>query len=115
MATAIHLKHPSTGVMKTGYFGFSWTSLFFGGLPALFRGDIAIGLGVTVAGMVVAALGLGLGWFIVSVIWAFIYNKVYTTRLIEKGYKIADLPERNLEAQRALGVGPQAFLLESAA
>lgn len=114
MATALHLQHPVTGIIKTGYYGFSWTSFFFGGFPALIRGDVGVGLGVLVAGFVFGALGLGLGWFVVGLVWAFIYNKHYTTKLIENGYRIADTPERNLEAQRALGVGPQAFLLQAA-
>ena len=44
MATRIMLKHPQTGVIKPGYFGFSWTTFFFGGFPALFRGQIGLGL-----------------------------------------------------------------------
>lgn len=110
MATPVMLKNPTTGVTKTGFYGFSWTSFFFGGFPALIRGDLAIGLGVLVAGVLFGVLGLGLGWFVVGLIWAFIYNKNYTTRLIEQGYKLADAPERNRSAQIALGLGDQAIL-----
>ena len=110
MATEVQLKNPVTGVAKTGYFGFSWTSFFFGGFPALIRGDVAIGLGVLVAALIAGVVGVGLGWFVVGVIWAFIYNKYYTTRLIENGYKLADSPARNREAQQALGLGDQALL-----
>ncbi|CZT33374.1 hypothetical protein [Rhizobium sp. 9140] len=110
MATAIRLQHPTTGMTKIGYYGFSWTSLLFGGIPALLRGDVGIGLGMIAIGMAAGFIGVGLGWFIVGIIWAFIYNKIHTTRLIEAGYKLADAPERVRDAQRALGIGDQAVL-----
>jgi hypothetical protein len=110
MATQVLLQNPITGVQKTGLYGFSWTSLFFGGFPALFRGDVGIGLGLIVVGAIAGVIGVGFGWFIVGVIWAFIYNKLYTTKLLDAGYKLADTPERNAAARAALGVGEQALL-----
>jgi hypothetical protein len=110
VATPVQLKNPSTGVIKTGFIGFSWTSLFFGGFPALFRGDVGIGLGMLAVGLLAGIFGVGLGWFIVGIIWAFIYNKIFTTRLLEAGYKLADTPERNAMAKVALGVGDEAIL-----
>jgi hypothetical protein len=38
------MKNPNTGVIKKGFYGFSWTTFLFGGIPALFRGDIITGL-----------------------------------------------------------------------
>lgn len=110
MATSVMLRNPATGVQKMGYFGFSWTSFFFGGFPALIRGDVGVGLGMIAVGILAGGLGFGIGWFVVGMIWAFIYNKNYTTRLLEAGYKLADTPERNAQAQMALGVGDQALL-----
>jgi hypothetical protein len=104
------LRNPTTGVQKMGYFGFSWTSFFFGGFPALIRGDVGVGLGMIAVGILAGGLGFGIGWFVVGMIWAFIYNKNYTTRLLEAGYKLADTPERNAQAQMVLGVGDQALL-----
>lgn len=109
MATAINLVNPISGVQKTGYYGFSWTSFFFGGIPALIRGDTGIGLGMIAVGILAGVVGLGIGWFVVSIIWAFIYNKIHTTRLLDQGYKLADTPDRMADAMRALGAGEQAI------
>ena len=35
MATRISMRHKESGIMKVGYYGFSWTTFFFGFFPAL--------------------------------------------------------------------------------
>lgn len=40
MAKTVMLRHPQTGILKKGLYGYSWTTLFFSGFPAIFRGDI---------------------------------------------------------------------------
>jgi hypothetical protein len=105
MAVSIHMKHTTSGIMKKGYYGFSWTSFFFGGFPALFRGDIGYGLAILLAGCVFAAFSHGVLWFLVSLAWAALYNKNYSHRLLQSGYAFDDSPERVAEAKRALGVG----------
>jgi hypothetical protein len=40
MATKVQMKNPSNGLIKDGFVGFSWTTLFFGCFPALFRSDL---------------------------------------------------------------------------
>ena len=97
MATTIMLKHPQTGVIKQGFYGFSWTTFFFGGFPALFRGDIVIGLAVIVITMITFGIA--------GIIWAFIYNKKYTLGLIEKGYILASSEGENALARQKLGIG----------
>lgn len=104
MATPVEMKHKQSGILKTGYYGFSWTSLFFGGLPALIRGDIAYGLGVLLAGLLFGAFSAGLLWFVIGLVWAFIYNKNYTHRLLQNGYEFNDTPDRVADAKRALRV-----------
>lgn len=96
MAKTIMLKHPKTGILKKGFYGFSWTSFFFGGLPAIFRGDIVTGLVITV----LAILTCG----IASLIWCFIYNKRYTLGLLEQGYEFYDEDSKVLEAKAKLGI-----------
>lgn len=90
------MKHPQTNLVKKGFIGFSWTTFFFGGLPALFRGDILTGVLVLVASM--------LTFGIAGIIWAFMYNKRYTTGLLEQGYVFADTDANNTMAAAALGV-----------
>ena len=103
MATSVMMRHPATGLLKKGFHGFSWTTLFFGGLPALFRGDFIFGL----AFLALAVLTCNVS----SLILAFIYNKQYTSRLIEAGYEFADTEERNARARSRIGMtlpGPPA-------
>ncbi len=104
MAIAVHLKSPSTGLVKTGYFGFSWTTLFFGFFPALFRGDFVTFIGGFLIAMIIALATAGVGAFVISFLWAFMYNKYYTRKLIEKGYVLNDSPEINRQAADALGI-----------
>src|SRR5262245_60048097 len=54
LATEIRLRHMGTGDERLAYEGYSWTSLFFCGFPALLRGDIALGLSVLFAWTVIA-------------------------------------------------------------
>ena len=83
------------GLRKTVKLGFSWTTFFFGFFPALFRGDLkwAAIMFIIVAAVSVVTLGFG-GW-IASIVFSFIYNKIYIKELIEKGYRPADEAARS--------------------
>ena len=59
--------------------GFSWTMLFFGIFVPLYRGDWKWFLIILIANI------FTYGW--ASVVFAFIYNKIYINDLLEKGYK----------------------------
>jgi hypothetical protein len=96
MATTILLRNQKTGMVKKGFYGFSWTTFFFGGLPAIFRGDIAIGLIL----VILQVLTLG----VATLIWAFVYNKHYTTKLLEKDYVFADSEGAVALARMKLGI-----------
>ncbi|CAG4924799.1 unnamed protein product [Acidocella sp. C78] len=96
MAKTILLKNPATGVTKKGFYGFSWTTLFFGGFPALFRGDYMIGL----IFIVLNIFTVGVAGFI----FAFSYNRRYTTKLLEEGYQFAGAPAETTAAAAKLGV-----------
>jgi hypothetical protein len=104
MARSVRLVNSNSGVVKTGYFGFSWTSFFFSGIPAITRGDVGIGIGVLVATIFLGAFSAGLLGIIVNIIWAFVYNKKYTTELLQAGFKIDDNPEVTAAAKSSLNV-----------
>lgn len=96
MATVVRLQHPQTGLVKKGFVGFSWTTLFFGFFPALFRGDWLFGIILCVLCVFTGGLA--------AIIAAFLYNKSYTNRLIEKGYQLADNEDLNALARTKLGI-----------
>jgi len=50
--------------------------------------------------LVINILTMGLG----GIIWAFFYNKSYTTKLLEKGYKFADSDGMTSIAKAKLGI-----------
>ncbi|WP_211226104.1 SHOCT domain-containing protein [Psychrilyobacter atlanticus] len=58
--------------------GFSWTTFFFAFLPALIRGDIKWGLVMLVGSVFTSGIS--------SLVFPFIYNKLYIKNLIENGY-----------------------------
>ena len=96
MATKVVIQHPGNGLTKNGYFGFSWTYLFFGWFVPLVRGE----LGVAALHLLFSLLTLGLWQLIVS----FLYNKQYMTRMLEKGYVLKDSEDVMAKARIALGV-----------
>ena len=78
--THINLKHPLTGDLRRAPVGFSWTVLFFGCFPAFFRTDWKWFIIMLLVGMCTYGLS--------SLVFMFIYNKLYITDLINKGYRI---------------------------
>ena len=96
MATSVTIQNPVNGLTRTGYFGFSWTYLFFGWFVPLIRGE----LGVAALHLLFSIVTFGL-W---QVIVAFLYNKQYMTRMLEKGYVLKDTEEKMAQARAALGI-----------
>ena len=96
MAKKVALIHPQTGLMKSGYYGFSWTFLFFGWFVPVFRGELLVAL----LHLAITVVTFGI-W---QVIIAFLYNKQYMTRMLEKGYVFNDTEQVNEEARRKIDV-----------
>lgn len=96
MAARVMIQHPTSGLTRKGYFGFSWTYLFFGWWVPMFRGE----LGVAALHLLFTVVTLGL-W---QIIVAFLYNKQYMTRMLEKGYVLRDTEEAMAKARIALGI-----------
>lgn len=96
MATKVIIQHPINGLTKNGYFGYSWTYLFFGWFVPLFRGE----LGVAALHLLFSIFTFGLWQIIVS----FLYNKQYMTRMLEKGYVLKDAESVMSSARVKLGI-----------
>lgn len=109
MAEPVSLSHPS-GLRETAYQGWSWTSFFFGGLPALFRGDITGFLACGGTAIVLGGVTFGLGLIPLWFIWAAIYNHWHLKRLLEKGYSIASQSARGqfTTTEGKIGLSPKA-------
>ncbi|MGY2290871.1 hypothetical protein ACW9H6_14125 [Pseudomonas sp. SDO528_S397] len=86
--TSIIFKNPNTGSMKEAPVGFSWTTFFFGFFPALFRGDLKYGL----IQFVLAVITMGFS----TLVFAFIYNKLYIKDLIGQGFKAQSIASGDL-------------------
>jgi len=96
MAKKVIIQHPGNGLTKNGFFGFSWTYLFFGWWVPLFRGE----LGVAALHLLFTICTLGIWQLIVS----FLYNKQFMTRMLEKGYVLKDTQDVMSNARISLGI-----------
>ena len=96
MATCVMIQNPTNGLTRMGYFGFSWTYLFFGWFVPLIRGE----LGVAALHFFFTLITCGL-W---QIVFAFLYNKQYMRRMLEKGYVLKDRPDVMANARIALDV-----------
>jgi hypothetical protein len=95
------MRNPNTGIVKQGYYGFSWTYLFFGFWVPLFRGHYQMAMihfAIWLFGVIT------LMWLPIQILMAFFFNKFYTLRLIEDGYVFFDDYQKIDEASRAVGV-----------
>ena len=70
------------GIIKDAPVGFSWTTLIFGFFPALIRGDWMWAL------IMIACSFVSFGF--ASIVFAFIYNRLYIQHLMKNGYKITN-------------------------
>lgn len=102
-ATKRSMVHKETGQSKYGYVGYSWTTLFWGPFPALFRGDFLTFVAFIGIGILVSVPTAGIGGFVGMILWSFVYNDYYTKKLIREGYEFQepgskrDHPENSAE------------------
>jgi len=75
------------GVTRNVPTGFSWTTLFFGALPALFRGDLKWAAIQIVVHFLVALATAGFGVVVTWIIFAVIYNARHEQDLKLAGWK----------------------------
>lgn len=96
VAKKVIIQHPVTRITKNGYFGFSWTYMFFGWCVPMFRGE----LGVAALHFLFTCITFGL-W---QIFLPFLYNKQYMIRMLEKGYVLKDDERIMADARIALGI-----------
>ncbi len=96
MAQPVLIKHPASGLIRKGHFGYSWTYLLFGWWVPLIRGE----LGVAALHLLFTLFTLGIWQVIVS----FLYNKQFMTRMLEKGYVLADDEPTMAAARLKIGI-----------
>lgn len=66
--------------------GFSWTTLFFGPIPALFRGDLKWAAIQLIVHLLVGLITMGFGVIVTAIIFASIYNGRYEQDLRAAGW-----------------------------
>lgn len=77
---SIILKNPRTGEIKSAPLGFSWSVLLFGFCVPFYRHDWKWGFFMLITYI--------LTWGLISIPFAFIYNKYYANSLFHQGYKL---------------------------
>ena len=89
--TSIIFENPKTGAIKKAPVGFSWTTAFFGFIPALTRGDWKWAIIM----LILYVFTLGLSAFV----FMFIYNKLYIKDLIGSGFKAKTIESGEMETE----------------
>lgn len=89
------LKNPYNGRTRKAPVGFSWTTQFFWGLPALFRQHWSASLFI----IIVCGLTGGLACFV----FPWIYNKLYIKHLINDAYLVDTIVGDQSKIERSLG------------
>jgi len=92
----IKVKHNESGILKHCFVGYSWTYFFFGFFVPIFRGEILIG----VFHLIFSIVTFG----IFQLIMPFLYNKQYSTRLLNNSWSLNDSEVNNGIARKKIGI-----------
>ena len=79
----LEFTHPKREVVRIAPIGFSWTTLIFGGFPALLRGHFIAALIIFI--IILVSSGIA------ALIFPFFYNKWYVKSLIKKGFLVSSV------------------------
>jgi hypothetical protein len=105
MATPVQMTNSTTGIVTTGYIGFSYSYFFLGifnlgWIVPLYRGDLVMSLILLIFHILTLPL-----WTVTAFLFGLFFNKYYTLRLIEQGYIFTDSDlALILRAKTVLGV-----------
>ncbi len=98
----VTLTNDYLGSVKQVKVGYSWTTLFFGFLPALFRGDFKWFAIIALLEIFCGSFTLGIGVGLITIIFSFIYNGLYIKDLLRQGYKPASSADADILRAKGL-------------
>ena len=90
----VNMINPTTGEIKQCKVGFSWTMLFFGFWPCVFRGDWKWAIFT----LLLNSCTLD----ITGIILPFLYNKIYLKDLLDEGWKPVNYQDRQILRQKGI-------------
>lgn len=93
---SVWIKHGQSGLLRKGFYGYSWTYLLFGFFVPIFRGEIGIGF----LHLLFNILTLG----VFQIFMPYLYNKQYMTRQLTRGWSLADTPQKVARAKMRLRI-----------
>lgn len=96
MAKKISLQHRESGLTQNGFYGFSWTFLFFSGFVSYRRGEPAQGF----AHLALTVITSGI-W---NIIFSFFYNRRFMKRKLANGWNLVGTDTEIRAAENALGI-----------
>lgn len=77
----VTFENKRTGQIREAPIGFSWTTLFFGPFPAIFRSDWPSAAIILLISIFTGGLS--------NLVFCFIYNKMYAKRLLQDGFEVS--------------------------
>ena len=92
----VRIVHADSGLVKTGYIGYSWTYLLFGWFVPFIRGELGIGL----LHLLITLVSAGLS----QLIFPFLYNRQYMNRMLTSGWRLDPSDENYELAKRRLNI-----------
>jgi hypothetical protein len=95
----VRIIHIDSGLVKTGYIGYSWTYLVFGWFVPVIRGELGIGA----LHFLLTLVSLGLS----QLIFPFLYNRQYMSRMLTSGWRLDATDANYALAKRVLYVRDQ--------
>ena len=101
----IKVKHNDSGIQKHTFVGYSWTYFFFGFFVPIFRGEIAVAF----LHFIFSLMTFG----IFQLIMTFLYNKQYSTRLLNDSWSLDDSDENNQIARQKIGIAVNKLCLKN--
>lgn len=91
-----NLRNEKNNSYMTVKVGFSWTEMFFGFWTPVFRSDFKWAAVLVLVEILFGSFTWGGGAFLVTVIFAFFYNRLYVRDMIAQGYQPADDASLNI-------------------